>query len=107
LLDVLLTLQGVSCCFCCCLQVYALGFVSVFDQILDGFDAGDKAALFSAYVKAIGEDPAQYRVSGEQQSGGAGLRVGRCIQQGLQARVPAASWHVWMFDRQAMACLDV
>jgi hypothetical protein len=48
-----------------CLQVYALGFVSVFDQILDGFDAGDKEALFSAYVKAIGEDPAQYRVSGQ------------------------------------------
>jgi hypothetical protein len=43
--------------------VYALGFVSVFDQILDGFDAGDKSALFSAYVKAIGEDPAKYRVS--------------------------------------------
>jgi hypothetical protein len=47
------------------LQVYALGFVSVFDQILDGFDAGDKEALFGAYVKAIGEDPAQYRVSGQ------------------------------------------
>jgi hypothetical protein len=44
--------------------VYALGFVSVFDQILDGFDAGDKEALFGAYVRAIGEDPAQYRVSG-------------------------------------------
>lgn len=48
--------------WCCWLQVYALGFVSVFDQILDGFDAGDKAALFGAYVNAIGEDPSQYRV---------------------------------------------
>lgn len=46
--------------------VYALGFVSVFDQILDGFDAGDKAALFGAYVNAIGEDPSQYRADAEQ-----------------------------------------
>lgn len=43
-------------------QVYALGFVSVFDQILDGFDAGEKDKIFTAYVRALGEDPAQYRV---------------------------------------------
>lgn len=41
--------------------VYALGFVSVFDQILDGFDAEQKDQIFTAYVKALGEDPAQYR----------------------------------------------
>lgn len=43
-------------------QVYALGFVSVFDQILDGFEAAEKDKIFTAYVRALGEDPAQYRV---------------------------------------------
>lgn len=49
---------------CCrCSQVYALGFVSVFDQILDGFDSTDKTAIFNAYIEALGEDPKKYRVS--------------------------------------------
>ncbi len=43
-------------------QVYALGFVSVFDQILDGFDAEEKEKLFAAYVRSLDEDPAQFRV---------------------------------------------
>jgi photosystem II biogenesis protein Psp29 len=42
--------------------VFALGVVSVFDQVLDAFsDEGDRAAVFSAYVSSLGEDPAQYR----------------------------------------------
>jgi photosystem II biogenesis protein Psp29 len=45
--------------------VYALGFVSVFDQILDGFDSADKSAIFSAYIEALGEDPATYRADAE------------------------------------------
>jgi hypothetical protein len=45
------------------LQVYALGFVSVFDQILDGFESDQKDKIFSSYINALGEDPAQYRVS--------------------------------------------
>lgn len=44
-------------------QVYALGFVSVFDQILDGFDGAEKEKIFKAYINALGEDPAKYRVS--------------------------------------------
>jgi Thylakoid formation protein len=43
-------------------QLYALGFVSVFDQILDGHDATERAAIFDAYVRALDEDPACYRV---------------------------------------------
>jgi hypothetical protein len=43
-------------------QVYALGFVSVFDQILDGFDAAQREKVFAAYVEALGESPATYRV---------------------------------------------
>jgi hypothetical protein len=41
--------------------VSALGFVSVFDQILDEYDATERAAIFSAYIRALGEDPEQYR----------------------------------------------
>ena len=48
------------------LQVFALGFVSVFDQIMDGFDAEEKDAVWSAYIQALNEDPAKYRVSGGQ-----------------------------------------
>lgn len=43
--------------------MYALGFVSVFDQILDGFDSPEKDKIFKAYINALGEDPAKYRVS--------------------------------------------
>jgi hypothetical protein len=60
--------------------VYALGFVSVFDQILDGFDSGAKDKIFSAYITALGEDPAKYRVrTGFFGGGGAGGR-GRVVQ---------------------------
>jgi hypothetical protein len=55
-----------------CLQVYALGFVSVFDQILDGFDSSAKDKIFAAYVQALGEDPAKYRVS-QARGGGEGV----------------------------------
>jgi photosystem II biogenesis protein Psp29 len=41
--------------------VYALGFVSVFDQILDGFESDQKDKIFSSYIDALGENPAQYR----------------------------------------------
>jgi hypothetical protein len=51
-------------------QVYALGFVSVFDQILDGFDVGERDKIFSAYVQSLGEDAAQYRVSGDTHNDG-------------------------------------
>jgi hypothetical protein len=44
-------------------QVFALGFVSVFDQIMDGFESKEKEAVFSAYINALNEDPAKYRVS--------------------------------------------
>lgn len=46
---------------CGCEQVFGLGFVSVFDQVLEGLPEGDKGKLFSAYLDALGEDSAQYR----------------------------------------------
>lgn len=45
--------------------VYALGFVSVFEQVLDALPA-DRDAVFTAYVNALDEDPAQYRKDAEQ-----------------------------------------
>jgi hypothetical protein len=42
--------------------VFALGFVSVFDQILDSFEQGERSKVFEAYISALGEDPARYRV---------------------------------------------
>lgn len=42
--------------------MFALGFVSVFDQIMDAFDPEEKAKVFNAYVAALGEDPKRYRV---------------------------------------------
>ncbi|KAI8472366.1 MAG: photosystem II biogenesis protein Psp29 [Monoraphidium minutum] len=47
-------------------EVYALGFVSVFDQVLDGLDPAERAAMFDAYVTALGEDPATYRADAER-----------------------------------------
>jgi len=80
--------------------VYALGFVSVFDQILDGFDGTEKDKIFKAYINALGEDPAQYRSDAEkleaqarELSGPDGLAPdasGNDLQQAL-AQVAAAT----------------
>lgn len=43
------------------LQVMALGFVSVYDQILDGLADEERSAVFKAYIEALGESPEQYR----------------------------------------------
>eukprot|EP00270_Netrium_digitus_P012317 TRINITY_DN398_c0_g1_i1.p1 TRINITY_DN398_c0_g1~~TRINITY_DN398_c0_g1_i1.p1 ORF type:complete len:316 (-),score=105.38 TRINITY_DN398_c0_g1_i1:326-1273(-) len=42
--------------------VFALGFVTVFDQLMDGFPyPSDSDAIFRAYIGALTEDPDQYR----------------------------------------------
>lgn len=43
------------------LQVFGLGFVSVFDQVLEGLAEGDKEALFKAYISSLDENAEQYR----------------------------------------------
>ena len=43
------------------MQVFALGFVSVFDQIVEGLPGSGASDIFEAYVKALQEDPEQYR----------------------------------------------
>lgn len=42
--------------------VFALGFVTVYDQLMDGYPSEeDRENIFQAYVNALNEDPQQYR----------------------------------------------
>ncbi|KAK9828437.1 hypothetical protein WJX81_008526 [Elliptochloris bilobata] len=42
-------------------EVFGLGFTSVFEQVLEGLPEVEKEAIFTSYVNALGEDPAQYK----------------------------------------------
>lgn len=43
--------------------VFALGFVTVYDQLMDGYPSDeDREAIFQAYIKALKEEPEQYRL---------------------------------------------
>jgi len=46
--------------------VQALGFTSVFDQIFETYKYGNAEEIFSAYINALDEDPAQYRKDSEK-----------------------------------------
>ncbi|KAL8506668.1 hypothetical protein ACS0TY_017531 [Phlomoides rotata] len=47
--------------------VFALGFVTVYDQLMDGYPSGeDRDAIFKAYITALSEDPAQYRADAQK-----------------------------------------
>jgi len=41
--------------------VFALGFVSVFDQVLEGLPDNDRESLFNAYISSLDEDGSKYR----------------------------------------------
>ena len=41
--------------------VMALGICSVFDQVLQGLPDAERESVFNAYIRALEEDPAQYR----------------------------------------------
>lgn len=42
--------------------VFALGFVTVYDQLMDGYPNNeDRDAIFKAYIRALNEDPELYR----------------------------------------------
>ena len=41
--------------------MFALGFVSVFDQVLEGLPDGDREKLFQAYLSSLDEDSSKYR----------------------------------------------
>ncbi|KAH9323889.1 hypothetical protein KI387_018528, partial [Taxus chinensis] len=42
-------------------EVFALGFVTVYDQLMDGYPSDeDREAIFRAYITALNEDPERY-----------------------------------------------
>ncbi len=43
------------------LQVYALGFVSVYDQIMEALPAVEREKIFNAYLAALSEDAGRFR----------------------------------------------
>ena len=49
-----------------CAQVAALGFVSVFDQIMEGLPTEEQKAVLDAFAGALNEDSAQYRRDAEE-----------------------------------------
>lgn len=46
-------------------SIYAMGVMSVFDQILEALPSDERTAIFDAYIQSLGEDPAQYRRDSE------------------------------------------
>eukprot|EP00249_Psilotum_nudum_P017407 c26307_g1_i1 orf=548-1459(+) len=47
--------------------VFALGFVTVFDQLMDGYpNIHDKETIFRSYIESLKEDPDQYRNDGQK-----------------------------------------
>ncbi|CAL0333889.1 unnamed protein product [Lupinus luteus] len=47
--------------------VFALGFVTVYDQLMEGYPSDeDRNAIFQAYIKSLNEDPDQYRVDAQK-----------------------------------------
>jgi hypothetical protein len=48
------------------LQIFALGVVSVFDQVLCDMESGNRQELFDAYISALSEDAEDYRKDAAQ-----------------------------------------
>ncbi|KAG6482192.1 hypothetical protein ZIOFF_058823 [Zingiber officinale] len=47
--------------------VFALGFVTVYEQLMEGFPSSeDRDAIFQSYIKALKEDPEQYRIDAKK-----------------------------------------
>uniref|UniRef100_K3ZWI7 Protein THYLAKOID FORMATION1, chloroplastic n=1 Tax=Setaria italica TaxID=4555 RepID=K3ZWI7_SETIT len=47
--------------------VFALGFVTVYDQLMDGYPSNeDRDSIFKAYITALNEDPDQYRADAQK-----------------------------------------
>nr|GLL22950.1 protein THYLAKOID FORMATION1, chloroplastic [Ipomoea trifida] len=47
--------------------VFALGFVTVYDRLMEGYPTEeDKEAIFKAYIKALNEEPEQYRADAQK-----------------------------------------
>lgn len=47
-------------------QVFGLGFVSTFDQVLDGLPEEEQTTVFDAYIRALDEEPSKYRADAQR-----------------------------------------
>ncbi len=61
------------------MQVAALGFVSVFDQIMEGLPTEEQKAVLDAFAGALNEDAAQYRRDAEELEAAAKDTKGACL----------------------------
>ena len=43
------------------MQIFALGIVSIFDQVLDEMSAEERDSIFKAYIGSLDEEPDKYR----------------------------------------------
>ncbi|GLI66136.1 hypothetical protein VaNZ11_009868 [Volvox africanus] len=57
-------------------EIFALGFVSVYEQILESLSQEERDTIFVAYVSALGEDPATYKRDAERIEKAAGALTG-------------------------------
>ncbi|XP_047951378.1 protein THYLAKOID FORMATION1, chloroplastic-like [Salvia hispanica] len=47
--------------------VFALGFVTVYDRLMEGYPSDeDRQAIFEAYIRALNDDPAQFRADAQK-----------------------------------------
>ncbi|KAG6420443.1 hypothetical protein SASPL_116970 [Salvia splendens] len=47
--------------------VFALGFVTVYDRLMEGYPSDeDRQAIFEAYVRALNDDPTQFRADAQK-----------------------------------------
>lgn len=65
------------------MQIFGLGFTSVFDQVLGGLPAEQSKKLFKAYLNALDEDPDQYRSDAEQMNKWAAEKKGAPAPQDI------------------------
>ncbi|XP_035539662.1 protein THYLAKOID FORMATION1, chloroplastic-like [Juglans regia] len=57
--------------------VFALGFVTVFDQLIEGYPSDeDRDAIFQAYIRTLKEDPDQYRIDAQNLEDWAWAQIG-------------------------------
>ncbi|KAK4745340.1 hypothetical protein SAY87_011652 [Trapa incisa] len=48
-------------------HVFALGFVTIYDQLMEGYPSDeDRESIFEAYIRALEEDPQQYRADAKK-----------------------------------------
>lgn len=91
------------------LQVFGLGFVSTFDQVLDGLPEEEQKTIFDAYIRALDEEPSKYRADAQRlETWAAGLgspdglkpnASGDDVQRDLEAIAVAAKDNKFFYSK--------